>query len=66
MFSKRRKVDKEFRAFKEEWEKNLFLVNHFGRSTCLICNKPIAVNTEYNIKHHNELKHKMFLTSYLT
>ena len=66
MLSRRRKVDEEFRAFKEEWETNFFSVNHFERLTCLICNVSIAVNEEYNIKHHYESKHRMFLTSYLT
>ena len=60
MLSKRRKVDEEFRAFKEEWENNFFFVNHHGRPTCLICNVSIAVNKEYNIKRHYETKHKSF------
>ena len=54
MLPKRRKVDEEFRAFEEEWESNFFFANHFGRPTCLICSKSIAVNKEYNIKHHYE------------
>ena len=53
MLSKRKKVDKEFRAFKEEWKNGVFFVNHLGRPTCLICNESIAVNKEYNIKRHN-------------
>ena len=60
MLSKRRKVDEEFRTFKEEWENNFFFVNHHARPTCLICNVSIAVNKEYNIKRHYETKHKSF------
>ena len=66
MLSKGRKVDEEFRAFKEEWENNFFFVNHLERPTCVICHESIAFNKEYNIKRHYESKHKMFLTSYLT
>ena len=25
---------------------------------CLLCNKTVAVNTEYNLKHLHEIKHK--------
>ena len=42
MLSKRKKVDEELRAFKEEWENNFFFVNHLERSTCVICNKSIT------------------------
>ena len=66
MLSKRRKVDEEFRAFKEEWKNNFVFVNHLGRPACLICYESIAVNKEYNIKRHYESKHKLFLTSYHT
>ena len=66
MLSKRRKVDEEFKDFKEKWKKYFFIVNHLGRPTCLICNESIVVDKEYNIKRHYESKHKMFLTSYLT
>ena len=60
MLSKRRKVDEEFRAFKEEWKNNFFFVNHLGRPTGLICNESIAVNKEYNIKRHYESKPKSY------
>ena len=60
MLSKRRKVDEELRAFKEEWGNNFFSVNHHERPTCLICNASIAVNKKYDIKRHYETKHKSF------
>ena len=47
-------------------EKQFFFRISPGKPACLICNEPIAVNKEYNIKRHYESKHKMFLTSYLT
>ena len=46
MLSKRWKVDKEFRAFKEQWENNFVLVNHLGRPADLIFTEHIALNKQ--------------------
>ena len=35
-------------------------MNHFGKSTCLICNVSVAVNKEFNIKRHYDTKHSNF------
>ena len=66
MLSNVEKLIKNLELVKKSVKHNFFFVNHFGRSTCLICNESIAVNKEYNIKRHYESKHKMFFTSYLT
>jgi len=48
MLTKRRKVDAECQAFNEEWENKYFLIDHFGRTTCLICNVSVSVNKEFS------------------
>ena len=37
-----------------------FFMNYFGKLTCLICNVSVAVNKEFNIKHHYDKKHPNF------
>jgi len=56
MSSKKRKVDSEWRIFKDEWTwKNFFTV--FRDKPCLICNETVAVYKEYNISRHFNSKH---------
>ena len=46
MLLERRKVEKEFRAFKVEWESNFVFVNHLGRPICLIFTEAIVLDKE--------------------
>ena len=61
MLAKRRKVDDECRNVNDEWTEKYFSILHFGKPTCLICNQSVAVNKEFNIKHHYETRHSKFL-----
>ena len=40
--------------------KQVLLIYHFVKPTCLICNVYVAVNKEFNIKRHYDVKHTNF------
>ena len=60
--SKKRKVDSENRAFKEEWTDAYLFILPIGstKPVCLICSETVALVKSGNIKRHYETKHKTF------
>ena len=54
---KKRKVDAECRQFQEKWTEEFFFILHNGKPICLMCNEPISVMKEFNIKRHYSTKH---------
>lgn len=60
--SKKRKVDTENRAFKEEWtDAYLFVLSKDGtKPVCLICSETVALVKSGNVKRHYETKHNTF------
>ncbi|XP_045504708.1 general transcription factor II-I repeat domain-containing protein 2A-like isoform X2 [Colias croceus] len=57
MASKKRKVTEENRVFNEAWTDLYFFINCNGKPLCLICQKTIAIQKEYNVKRHYETEH---------
>lgn len=55
--TKKRKVDFECRAFKDEWTQKYFFTLYKDKPLCLICNETIAVIKEFNIQRHFKTKH---------
>ena len=56
--TRKRKVEEEMRKFNEKWTSEYFFIeNADSRPLCLICNKTVNVNKEYNIKRHYDSKH---------
>ena len=66
MTGKKRKIDLENRAFKDEWTKDYFFVQDNGKSLCLICMETIAAIKVDNIKRHYNSKHALKFDSRLT
>ena len=50
--NKKRKVDAEGRRFQEKWKLEYFFTEYKNTCVCLICNRPVAVVKEYNVKRH--------------
>ena len=59
MTGKKRKINLENRAFKDEWTKDYFFVQNNGKRWCLTCMETIAVIKEDNIKRHYNSKHAL-------
>ncbi|XP_071197047.1 uncharacterized protein [Salvelinus alpinus] len=55
--SKRRKVDKECRIFKEKWTTSYLFTEMHGKPSCLVCLQQVSVLKEYNIRRHYETRH---------
>ncbi|CAL9692766.1 unnamed protein product [Knipowitschia caucasica] len=55
--SKRRKVDKECRIFKEKWTTSYLFTEMHGKPLCLVCLQQVSVLKEYNIRRHYETHH---------
>ncbi|CAH1634822.1 unnamed protein product [Spodoptera littoralis] len=56
---KKRKVIEENRVFNDAWTDLYFFVNCNGKPLCLICQKTIAMQKEYNLKRHYDTEHKV-------
>jgi hypothetical protein len=52
MASKKRKLLEENRVFNDAWTDLYFFIDCKGKPLCLICQKTIAVQKEYNLKRH--------------
>lgn len=63
MDTKKRKIDSENRAFKDEWTTDYFFIETGNKAVCLICQETIAVFKEYNLKRHHQTKHVDLLKS---
>ena len=46
------KFDEEKRLVKDSWTDLYFFIEQKGKPICLICNKSVSVNKEYNLKRH--------------
>ena len=57
---KKIKIDRECRAFKEEWTTKYFFMDIGNKAVCLLCQQTIAVFKEYNLKRHHQTKHVDF------
>ena len=57
---KKIKIDRESRAFKEEWTTKYFFTDIGNKAVCLLCQQTIAVFKEYNLKRHHQTKHVDF------
>ena len=55
--SKKRKVDKEFGIFTEEWRGRYFFTEVIGRCVCLFCKDTVAVCKEYNVRRYYDTQH---------
>jgi hypothetical protein len=58
MASKKRKLLEENRVFNDAWTDLYFFIDCKGKPLCLICQKTIAVQKEYNLKRHYDSEHK--------
>lgn len=58
MASKKRKLFEENRVFNDAWTDLYFFINYNGKPLCLICQKTIAIQKEYNVKRHYDTEHK--------
>ena len=56
-FPKKRKVDKECRAFNKDWMPKYFFTKVGNKAVCLLCAQHVAVLKEYNISRHYATKH---------
>ena len=54
---KKRKITDECRVFQEKWTDLYFFVNIKNKPVCLVCNEPVSVMKEYNLKRHYDTKH---------
>lgn len=52
------------RHFKLAWEEEYFFTDINCKAVCLICNKPVAVQKEYNIRRHYNTKHAAAFSKY--
>ena len=59
-FPKKRKVDRECRAFNEEWMPKYFFTKVGNKAVCLLCYQTVAVLKEYNISRHYATKHENY------
>ena len=66
MSYKKRKFDKENRAFKEEWKEQYTFILPTGSSNphCLICSQSVALVKSNNLKRHYESRHGGFEKMY--
>ena len=66
MSYKKRKFDKENRAFKEEWKVQYAFILPTGSSNphCLICTQSVALVKSNNLKRHYESRHGEFKKMY--
>ena len=56
--TRKRKVEEKIQKFNKKWTSEYFFIeNADSRPLCLIYNRTVNVNTEYNIKQHYDLKH---------
>uniref|UniRef100_A0A0L8G6W5 SPIN-DOC-like zinc-finger domain-containing protein n=1 Tax=Octopus bimaculoides TaxID=37653 RepID=A0A0L8G6W5_OCTBM len=51
------KIDDEGRIFNNKWSNKHLVVQLNKGVVCVICQTTIAIMKEYNIKHHNTMKH---------
>ncbi|CAH1173813.1 unnamed protein product [Phaedon cochleariae] len=58
MASKKRKLPEENRMFNDSWTDKYFFINYNGKPLCLICQKTITIQKEYNVKRHYDTEHK--------
>ena len=56
-FPKKRKVDRECRAFHKDWMPKYFFTKVGNKAVCLLCAQNVAVLKEYNISRHYATKH---------
>ena len=56
-FPKKRKVDRECRAFNKNWMPKYFFTQVGKNAVCLLCGQSVAVLKEYNISRHYATKH---------
>lgn len=57
MAYKKRKVDSEFRLFKEEWTWKYFFTEYNCKPVCLICNEAVAIFKDFNLARHFNTNH---------
>ena len=50
-------MEKEIRAFNEDWIHKYFFINSRDKAECLLCQETVAVFKEYNLKWHHMTKH---------
>ena len=56
---KREETANEGRKFQDKWTNEYFFIERSSGPMCLICNKVVAENKEYNIRRHYETMHKV-------
>ena len=59
-FPRKRKVDRECRAFNKDWMLKYFFTKVGKKAVCLLCGQSVAVLKEYNISHHYATKHASY------
>ena len=48
------------RSYQPRWERDFFVSNFNGETTCLICKHVFSVNKTYNIQRHYKANHSHF------
>ena len=59
--SAKRKRDEEIRAFLDIWVDKYFFIEYKGLPKCLICNKELSINKDYNVRRHYLTEHKNYI-----
>ena len=59
-FPKKRKVDRECRAFNKDWMPRYFFTKVGNKAVCLLCGQSVAVLKECSISRHYAMKHKNY------
>ena len=57
-FPKKRKIDRECRAFNKDSMPKYFFAKVGNKAVCLLCGQSVAVLKEYNISRHYATKHE--------
>ena len=60
----KRKIDQEYRYFKQEWTEEFAFVESAGSAVCMICNEKIKSMKRSNIKRHFDTRHSTFASKY--
>ena len=53
---KKRKLEKSYRIFNDDWIHRYFFINSRNKVVCLFCQETVAVIKEYNLKRHHQTK----------
>lgn len=56
--SKKHKIKRENRVYKDRWESDYLITNQNEKFQCLVCMQVVSVPMEYNMKRHYSTLHE--------